>query len=477
MKHILHYIGALLFVFTAVSCEKTLQEKPKTILNPDQFFNNPSSYETTVMGIYGGLPLYVAQTHEMITDLYAAPSSQVEQAMPVYNNQPSPSYYNARSAWNGPYDIIKNANFILQYLPDASLAESKKNALIGEALLLRAYAFFDLVQLFGDVPMPLELAPNYDNLRLPRTPAQQVYEQVIEDLKYAEVNLPDEKPQEGRADKWVAKALLARVYLTMTGNPFHKEEFYELAFDKAKEVIESGKFQLMENYEDVFHRTSYSSETIWEKQYVPGRGGNSLHNATCTAEGYTPSLVPSVNFIESFPEGDQRRAWGVREKYEGPKGELTRPFFHKFVDTSMIDRGVLPSSASVSYSVPLIRLAEMYLIAAEAENALRGPSGAYDYINRLRRRARVDKSNLNHVPDFQGLSKEELEKEIWKEWDRELYLEGFSWKIMKRTDSFDRIEEQRGGQLTVPIGPYNQTWPIPVEEITNNNIPQNPLYR
>lgn len=467
-----------LLAFLAQGCKNALEEKPKNVLSPNQFFLNPGNYEATVKGIYSGLPLYVPASHEMITDLYAAPSSQVEQALPIYNNQPTESYYNARDAWNGPYGIIKNANFILKYLPNAPLGATTVANLTAEARFLRGYAFFQLVQLFGDVPMPLKVAEDYNDLRLPRTPQANVYSQILDDLLFAEANLPVTAAQPGRAYKWAATALLARVYLTMAGNPLKQTQYYKDALQKATNVITSGPFTLVNDYADVFHKVAYTTESIWEKQYVADRGGNGLHNASCTAAGYTPSLVPSANFIASFPNGDRRLQWGIMSNYPAPGGgTLARPFFHKFVDETLIDRGILPSGAIVPYAIPMIRLAEMYLIASEAENAMNGPAQAYQYINQIRKRARINKSDPTQVPDLIGLSQAQFQQAVWKEWDWEMHEEGLSWTTMKRTNTFSRIQLQRGATLTVPIGPYNQTWPIPIQEITNNNIPQNPAYK
>lgn len=250
--------------------------------------------------MYASFPMYVMFTHELIIDIYRAPDAGVEQALPIYNNNPTPSYYNARDAWNGPYGVIKNANFLLEYLPSAQLDGSKRNQLTAEARMLRAYAYFDLVQLFGDVPMPTQVAPNYNELQLPRTPQMEVYDFILEDLLFAESNLPEEATQQGRVYKNVATALLARVYLTMAGNPLNLTEYYAKARDKALAVIGDGRFALRPDYADVFHHEAYTSESIWERQYIPGRGGNGLHNTMCTATGYRPVLMPTNAFINSF---------------------------------------------------------------------------------------------------------------------------------------------------------------------------------
>lgn len=472
-------LAALLLAVAAIhiGCEKMLTENPKTVLSPGGILTNPDGYEAVAKGMYASFPMYVTFTHELIVDIYRAPDAGVEQAMPIYSNNPTPSYYNARDAWNGPYGVVKNANFLLEYLPDAPLDDAKRAQLTAEARLLRAYAFFDLVQLFGDVPMPTKVAPSYAELQLPRTPQNEVYNLIVDDLLFAESNLPDEAPQEGRVYKAVATALLARVYLTMAGNPLNLTDYYVQARDKALAVIKDGRFALVGDYAAVFHNEAYTTESIWERQFVPGRGGNGLHNAMCTTEGYRPVLMPTDAFINSFPAGDRRRAWGIQQNYAAPNGPLRLPFFHKFVDTDLIDREVGPSQAMVSWSRPIVRLAEMYLIAAEAENEINGPTDAYPYVNEIRKRARMDKGDAAHVPDLAGLTKEQFRAAMINERNWELHAEGLGWQTMKRTNTFSRIQEARGSSLNVPIGAYNQTWLIPIEEITTNNIAQNPLYQ
>jgi hypothetical protein len=139
--------------------------------------------------------------------------------------------------------------------------------------------------------------------------------------------------------------------------------------------------------------------------------------------------------------------------------------------------GVLPSgSGLLNYSIPIIRLAEMYLIAAECENEINGPANAYQYINKIRWRARVDKSDPTNVPDLAGLTKDTFRDAVLMERKWELHLEGQTWFDLKRTNNIGRIQTLRGADLLHPIGAYNQTWYIPDVEVQNNNIPQNPAY-
>uniref|UniRef100_UPI0018EC8F45 RagB/SusD family nutrient uptake outer membrane protein n=1 Tax=Pedobacter sp. ASV12 TaxID=2795120 RepID=UPI0018EC8F45 len=203
-----------------------------------------------------------------------------------------------------------------------------------------------------------------------------------------------------------------------------------------------------------------------------------LQGATGTADTYRPLLVPATSFINSFPKGDRRRTWGILDQYPNPKvkGGVLAPFFQKYFDTTGISKGATSSTVINPWNFIYIRYADMYLVAAEAENEINGPNGAYMYINAVRKRARVDKSDPTNVPDLSGLTQDDFRKAVLKERKWEFALEGNTWFDMKRTNTFQLIQAERGSQLINPIGPYNQTWLIPDIEITANNIPQNPLY-
>jgi len=480
------YIKTILSLFITLivfqGCEDSLQEVPKTFISPENFFSNSSSYDAAVMGIYADgntLNSYgeILRMSEMFSDICAAPSASIEQGLQCYQNGTEPFYYNVRRTWARAYSVINNANFILSKLDVGNINDSLKRSLISESRFLRAYAYYTLVQFYGDVPLRKVSVENFSDVQLPRTAESDVYDFIIEDLKYAEANLPDVASQQGRVYKLVATAMLARVYLTTAGNPLNITSNYALARDKALEVIGSGRFILKDDYAEVFHNTSYTSESIWEKLYLPSTGGNGMQSATSTATGFLPILTPATWFINSFPVGDQRKIWGINQSYVDPNGKTLSPFYQKFVNNDYIDEGLLPSGVGLlNYTIPIIRLAEMYLIAAEAENELNGPTNAYQYINKIRWRARVDKSDPTNVPDLAGLTKSTFRDAVLMERKWELYIEGQTWFDLKRTNTLDRIQTIRGADLLHPIGTYNQTWYIPDVEIQNNNISQNPSY-
>lgn len=481
-RYIKYSLYTLLLLSAGFSgCKKTLDESAKTFISPENFFKNAESYELAVRGIYANLPLYSgnkAMMLEMCTDIYGNPASAYEQALPMYQNAPSDVYYNTRENWADAYAIIKNANFILAALPTGPLADTKKVALSAEARFLRAYAYFHLVQLYGDIPMPVKPATDYGSLQMPRSPQATIYGLILDDLKYAEQNLPETTTEQGRVYKLVATALLARVYLTMAGNPLKQTQYYADAKQKAVAVINNTRgIRLVDDFSAVFHKTAYTTESIWEKEYVTGLGGNPVHGLTLTAATYNPILVPAPWFINSFAKGDQRKEWGVVQNFPAPGGTTLAPFFQKFADASGVASGVTSSGAIVGYNFPYLRLAEMYLIAAEAENEINGPTGAYTFINEIRKRARVNKTDLSNVPDLGGLSAQQFREAVWMERKWELCLEGGTWFDLKRTNTLQSIQNRRGSGLINPIGLYNQTWLIPDKEVVNNNIQQNPQYK
>jgi hypothetical protein len=481
----IYFIIICLFIASILpGCKKTLEERPVTFISPSSFFTNAASYESAVIGVYSDVPgmyaSYPLMLLEMCTDIYGQPSPSAEQALPMYQNAPSPVYYNTINAWGGAYTLIKDANFILDNLAGAGIDNGKKAQFTAEARFLRGFAYFYLVQLYGDVPLRKTTIKSYGDVQIPRTSQDSIYSFILDDLNYAETNLPADAPQQGRVYKLAATALLAKVYLTMAGSPLNKTAYYTNARDKALEVINSGKFKLLDDFSAVFHNTAYTTESIWEKLYVPANGGNPLHSMSCPAAQYLPILVPATWFINSFSPGDQRKAWGIEQAYKDPGGNTLAPYFQKFVNNTAIDQGVGPSSSGLgpltAYTYPYLRLAEMYLIAAEGENEVNGPGNAYQYINKIRWRARADKSSPTDVPDLAGLTQARFRDSVWLERKHELSQEGSTWFDLKRTNTFNNIQAIRGGGLVNPIGAYNSTWLIPYTEFVANNIPQNPLY-
>jgi hypothetical protein len=474
-------IFSLIALFITSGCEDLLVEEPKTFISSANFYKSEGDFEAALMGLYVNVRTISTEKNlrEVFADYNDRPES-AEQTGDLWKNNPSSNFWPIRDGWGLPYAIINNTNMILDALNNIELPPATESRIEAEAKCLRAFSYFALVQLYGDIPLRKIPVRSLDETQMPKSPQSEVYDLIISDLTFAETNLPDNATDQGRVYKLVAKALLAKVYLTSAGFPLIKTGNFALAKTKALEVINSGKFELLDDYSKVFHNNVYTKESIWEALFSPPNVGNSSHSICAPTGNTTAILLPTSAFINSFPSGDNRKEWGIKNNYINAKGKtiVNRTYFNKFINEQFFEAELSPATANTTlgYTSPLIRLAEMYLIAAEAENEVNGPANAYQYINRIRQRARIDKNDLTHVPDLKNLSKEDFRKAVISERKWELHLEGSAWFDLKRTQTFSLVQTARGSSLSVPIGTYNNTWLIPDFEISNNSIEQNPSY-
>ena len=471
-------IAALCATTMLSSCADWLEEDPKTFISPSSFYQTEEDFEGALRGLYPqGQNLNLT---EVFADYNDKPES-AEQVGDIWANNPGYGFYAFRNAWSDAYSTIKNANMILESIQNKEFSEEVKNRIIGEAKCLRAWSYFTLVQLYGDVPLRTNVVTSEDQIAIDRTPEKDIYTFIFEDILEAESKLPEESPEMGRVNKYVAKAILARIYLTSAGFPMNMTENYNKAKEKALEVINSGIYQLMPSFDKVFKTEKYTAETIWGRLFEAPSVYSDMHTVSAPIGSQTALYLPTDRFIKSFKEGDFRKEWGIKSNYVNAKGNevIKRSYYNKYINEEDLEQEMPASNTNIlTWQTQLIRLAEMYLIVAEAENEMNGPTPtAYQYINTIRKRARVDASNPAHVPDLSGLSKDQFREAVYLERKHELFEEGFAWYDLKRTQTFNKVQEVRGDKLNVPIGVYNNTWLIPDFEILNNNIPQNPDYR
>lgn len=480
MKKLIILFSLVLTLFTSCS-DDLLVETPQTFISSGAFYKTEADFNAALVGIYSDVRSIAAE--RSLRDLFSENSDLPESAestLGIWKNNPTSNMWDMRYGWGIPYSIINNSNLILRGLETAEIPQSAKNEIEGEAKCLRAYAYFQLVQFFGDIPLRISPAVTLSETSLPKSSQEEVYNLIISDLSFAESNLPALASVEGRVYKLVATALLAKVYLVTAGFPLEINANYGLAKTKAMEVIAAKPLQITD-YAQVFHNNKYTSESIWEAFVSPPSIGNNLHTLTAPTGNSTAMLLPTNDFINSFPNGDRRKEWGIKDGYTNALGNqiVKRTYYNKFINEQFFEAELSPSTAAISldYTMPIIRTAEMYLIAAEAENEMSGPTAvAYDYINAIRQRARIDKNDRTHVPNLSGLSKDVFRTAVLNERKWELFIEGQAWFDLKRTQTFNLVQLARGSQMAVPIGTYNNTWLISDFEILNNNIEQNPTY-
>lgn len=349
------------------------------------------------------------------------------------------------------YEIINAANTVIENV-DKVKDPTKQATMIGEASFLRSLAYFDLVRFFAkpyvsgqpNTQLGVVIRPNaiYNfnvDLSKERSTVDEVYKVIINGLNVAYTNLPDENSF--YADKYAAKALLARVYLQQ-GN-------YAEARDAANDVIENSGHGLSTTYAGAFNHDTDQAEDIFSIQITKQTGVNDA-NTFYESEnngGRGGDFSIRDHYLEKFSDPDDRANFNYENDANGRI--LTSKFTNQFAN------------------IGLIRLAEMYLIRAEA-NFMEGTAignTPLDDINIIRTRAKADNLAAVTIDDIL------LEREL------ELGMEGFLIHDIKRTKRSIDISEDGDGSDLLLYDANNLVFPIPLSETdANKKITQNPGY-
>ncbi len=352
------------------------------------------------------------------------------------------------SFWNATYSEIYAANLMLEGLKKSlTINTQDRNRLSGEALFIRAYLHFYLVNLFGDIPY-VTTTDHTINTTIAKGSQQELWQNIIADLTKAESLLPIKYSSVERVtiNKAVATAFLARVYLNL--------EDWTNAARKATTVIENPDYVWVNNPELEFLRQS--TATIWSLH--PGTAGLNTKDASTFIFSSAPPSKPSLSetFVGAFETGDLRRTYWVRAITKAP-----RIWYHSYKY-----KRTLGTPTSEEYTI-LFRLAEQYLIRAEAFAHLNNIVGAQSDVNKIRTRAGLIPTTVD--------TEEDLLQVIAKERRFEFFTEqGHRWFDLKRT-----------GKASEILGPIKSNWlqtqlilPIPQTELllNRNLLPQNPGY-
>jgi hypothetical protein len=357
-------------------------------------------------------------------------------------------------------------------------AAAKK--VLGEAYFLRAWFYFNLVQMFGNIPLVTEpTSLQSEQLRPAQAKPEEVYKLIVDDLKIAEAaGLPWTDPS-GKVSLGAVKSLLAKVYLTMAGFPLQKgTEYYDLAAKKAEEVIDSKQFRLFPTYDDLHNPAKKNiDENIlmiqFKTQIIPGtwQGFIIPYNKNISAySDETGGIYATADFVKSYDPADLR----AKEKQfffteftnqsdRNLKVALGGYFIYKHFDVV-----AQTTTANSDLNWPVIRYADVLLMYAEASNEVNGPTAkAFDAVNATRTRAQL--------PNLAGLTKDQLREAVWKERWYELCFENITWFDMVRlrkafnvtTKQFDNYVGHKFSYGPV-ITERELLFPIPTVELKNN---------
>lgn len=487
----------LLIGFIAqVSCTKLLEENPRDQVFIDNFFETENDAIAAVNSIYAILnstsqaPTFGGVFHSSYWVSMGLVSDEMENRLPSvsldeldqFNHKPVNS--NLFDLWSNMYRGINIANFALEGIPDVDMNEELKNRLLGEARFLRGMLHFELVKIWGDVPLMLR----FDGAELfpKRSPKEEVYDAIVEDLLFAEDNLPVSYPAgngKGRATKGAAQGVLSKVYLNTKD--------YGLCIQYCETIMSSGNYDLWPTFDEVFRIANTNGiETLFNVGFGTGNNSISFWEVGQFNVRLLPTelsqQIPGVNaqgwqvatqhLYDSYDALDRRRTVTFMTEVTRQNGTTLEiePHIRKYWDEI-----AEPQAGNTENDFPYLRFADILLVYAEAQNEQNGgPSQvAYNAINRVRKRARFD-GNTEHavLPDLEGLDYEQFRDAILLERRKEFVAEGHRWQDLAR---FEKLTE------LVPLAKpgiqpqdFHRLFPIPQEEIdlNRNLLPQNPGY-
>lgn len=464
-----------------------LEEKPESLLVPSNFFTDLERVEAGVSSAFSKYHSSHTTTQSWIAqvgadDFTTHKASNKEEFRQFDSFSASPSNkWMYQYKWQPLWSTILSANAVINGWETAEANEAELRPVVASAHFIRALAYFDLVRLWGDLPLIVD-TPNGQETR---SSVQSIYDLIYEDLTMAEAGLPESwSDGKGRPSVWAAKALLARVYLTNAGWPLKDASMYERARDKAKEVIDSGEFGLMPNFSDLWIE---NNDEILESIFVvrmcnsctnvPGgwaAGGKTnflkVGFAAAEGEGFEDLLI-EIDFFNNFPAGPRKEATFVTEIGGTTWQDLqsARPTLAKY------GAGLGSVWNDTNQDIYITRYADVLLIYAEAANKAEGsPSAAaYQAINEVRTRAGL--ANLS------GLSGQEFHNAVLDERAWEFTGEYIHrWFDMTRNEIVEEVSANRNADEISIVGEVTKDdyyAPIPANDIIRNpNLTQNPGY-
>jgi starch-binding outer membrane protein, SusD/RagB family len=468
-------------------CKKLVEvDNPETNPASATTYTNDATAASVLTSIYAkmAIPSFAQGINSI--NLFAGLAADEMQTPPAIPNQAIQNAYKNQSGlalpsvWRELYANIYVANAAIEGIAKstAGMSDSVKNQLTGEAKFMRAFLHFYAVNLFGDVPYITSTDPKV-NVSATRTSKQQVYNNIIADLKDAQTLLKDNfvTPTGGiptntasswatdrvRPNKWTATALLARVYL-------YNFEWANAETEAGKVIAHTALFNLVTDITKVFVRDS--KEIIWSIQ--PTKVGFATEEAVTLLLTPTTPINPNQPvflrqaFLTNFETGDKRRTNWI----DSPMIATTKYYAPSKYKLRAVTQTGSTVTLSTEYLV-VFRLAEQYLIRAEARAQLDKVADAKLDLNAVRTRAGLGATAANDKTALLTAIEKERQVELFAEW-------GHRWLDLKRTNRINAVMTVVT-PLKAPGTSWDtnmQLWPIPSNEILlNPNLaPQNPGY-
>ncbi|MDD4032796.1 MAG: RagB/SusD family nutrient uptake outer membrane protein [Bacteroidales bacterium] len=452
-------LGTIVTALVLYSCSGFLEEDTSSFLSEQVIYETDGGTESALAGVYAGMCDY-EYFPSGYANLVSAASGGLftnhSSSKDILKMEALPSNKYLNNTYEAIYKAIVRSNSLIACVQAGGASQEVKDRAEGEARLMRAICYFNLVRLVGGVPLRT-LPTTSETLHMPRASVEEIYDVIISDLEQAQMLLPETNPIIGRPSRYAACALLAKVYITLAGNQ-ENSPYWKKALDEAKKAY--GKYELvpLSTLYNVSNRNTKESiiefqltnaggrANYWTRMIAPAK---SNHTPLATSNPYgriRPSKYLYDSFLSQYP-GDPRIdlsfIHGSYTSRDGSSVTMTYPqvdpglsaskqaqesfpYILKFLDASYTASG---STANFIY----FRYADLLLILAEAENEVNGPSGAYKYVNEVLKRARESITPAAMAPEnWNGMSKEEFRERIMQERRFELLGEQHEYYDLRR---------------------------------------------
>ncbi len=481
-------------MLSIVSCEGFLDRPPLDQIDSSQFYQTANDARLAMLSVYA--PMQSVNWYGKSWMLTEIPTDNTEPGgndpdfSPIDNFTVNPDNVPNAEFWAEHFKTIALANQVISNVPPIQMDLNEKNSIIGEARFMRAFAYFDLVRIYGGVPIIEEVPTISSDLNVFRNSVDEVYVFIIQDLLYAYENtkVAHSGADLGRATSGSAGALLAKVYLT--------NEQYNNAIELSNEIINTGRYKLQDDFDDNWlkEKADNNQESIFQVQYAgcgPVGTGNALQaffapwgeGITGNSDGWGSQVPsgPQVNnpgstIKDAFEEHDLRLHQTIMTsgdfypEINADKGGYTYPATGASKTSINIKKYVIGGGPDVCFmttpmNVHVIRYADVLLTLAEASCGLSGGLSvneeAIEAFNQIRRRAGIDEVSL-------------LTSElVLEERRREFAFENQRWFDLLRSGKVKEIMTLHGKLMQ----DHHVLFPIPSEEISiNPNLEQNPGY-
>lgn len=482
----------LLSLVGFTSCKKFLETKQFDTSNEAAFYKTPADFDQALIGAHstfgalynpGNFFFLMSDIRSDNTSVYVSGGSAGPLSKSEYDDFTLTSNNeHLEGFWNVSYSLIQKANDILTFIEGIEITQELKDRYTGEAKALRGIAYFNLVRLWGDVPLVLKRFDNIDDsYKQTRTAKEEVYTQIINDLTSASTLLV--KPRNtgsdvGRVDKGAVLSILGEVYLT--------RKSYSQAATTFKQLIDLNVYSLLPNYTDLFAAGQQgNNEAILQALYIEGVSGlGSIINNFCApleSDGVLLTEGQGLPFGWNQPTNDIANAYATGDKRRSAIGDgftKNASFYpYKYIDVYM---DMSPNSANGNSGKDwyVMRYADVLLRYAEAVNEEEGPANAYASVNLVRARAGL-------APLATGLSKDQFRDAVYLEERLESPFEGKRWFDLVRTGRAVSVMNAKVKLLTDPdcvglasaIDDHDLLLPIPQTiMVTATEIQQNTGY-